>query len=154
MDEKKILIVANQTAGGAHLREIVRARHDSGPASFTLLVPAAHPRGGLTWTEGEAVALAEWRMNEALKGLREAGATIEGRVGDPRPYDAISDVLLEEKFDEVILSTLPPGASRWLKQDLPARVERSFDIPVTHVTGEVEEGDLLERVRASLGRTG
>jgi hypothetical protein len=34
---------------------------------------------------------------------------------------------------------LPPGASRWLKQDLPHRVERSFSVPVTHVVGEVQE---------------
>jgi hypothetical protein len=33
----------------------------------------------------------------------------------------------------VILSTLPPGPSRWLGMDLPHRVERRFGVPVTHV---------------------
>ena len=41
-------------------------------------------------------------------------------------------------FDEIILSTLPPGVSRWLKQDLPHRVERDFNLPVTHVIATAE----------------
>lgn len=61
------------------------------------------------------------------------------------PLDAITAFMgLEgyehhQPFDEVILSTLPPGVSRWLKQDLPHRLERHFDIPVTHVIGDPAE---------------
>lgn len=45
-------------------------------------------------------------------------------------------MLAARDFDEVIVSTLPPGASRWLRLDLLHRVERRFDLPVTHVVGE------------------
>ena len=38
-------------------------------------------------------------------------------------------------FDEVIISTLPLGVSRWLGLDVPHRVERRFKVPVTTVTG-------------------
>jgi hypothetical protein len=38
---------------------------------------------------------------------------------------------------EVILSTLPSGASRWLRQDVPSRMKGAIDVPVTVVTEEV-----------------
>jgi hypothetical protein len=59
-------------------------------------------------------------------------------VGDPSPVEAIRDALRDREFDGIILSTLPPGISRWLRQDLPSRVEKEFDLPVTHVIGEAE----------------
>jgi hypothetical protein len=33
----------------------------------------------------------------------------------------------------VIVSTLPPGLSRWIHQDLPRRLERRIARPVSHV---------------------
>jgi hypothetical protein len=142
VDPRRILIVANQTAPGAHLKGLVRRRIDDGPCTFILLVPATAAGGTWTWTEGEATALAERRMKEALAGLRELGAEIEGRVHDGPPMDAVATLMQIERyehhqaFDEIILSTLPPGTSRWLKQDLPHRLERRYGIPVTHVIGE------------------
>ena len=35
--------------------------------------------------------------------------------------------------DEIILVTFPPGISRWLGQDLPHRLQKRFDLPVTHL---------------------
>ena len=40
-------------------------------------------------------------------------------------------------FDEIIVSTLPKRTSRWLKLDLPHRVERACGKPVTHVEAKV-----------------
>ncbi|MGH2748721.1 MAG: hypothetical protein ACRDKB_12490 [Actinomycetota bacterium] len=141
MEARRILIVANQTAPGPHLKQIVRRRMADGPCTFMLLVPATPPRGKWTWTDAEALDFARRRMEDALAGLRELGAEIEGRVEDGSPMDAIAAFIQVEgyehhqPFDEIILSTLPPGASRWLKQDLPHRLERRYGIPVTHVIG-------------------
>jgi hypothetical protein len=107
-----------------------------GPCRFTLLVPATAPAGQSLWTEGEAHAVAEERLNEALAGLREIGAEVEGVVGDPRPISAVGDLLIERPHDAIIVSTLPVGVSRWLKQDLPHRIERTFGLPVEHVVAE------------------
>jgi hypothetical protein len=38
----------------------------------------------------------------------------------------------------MVLSTLPPGVSRWLGMDLVSRVERAVDLPVTHIIAESE----------------
>jgi hypothetical protein len=134
MDERRILLVANQTAGGDHLLHEVRRKMSAGPCSFTLLVPASAPDKHTTYTEGEAIALAERRLHTALTKLRAAGAEVEGVIGDEDPYTAIGDVLLETPHDEIILSTLPPGISRWLKADLPHRVARRYNLPVTTIT--------------------
>ena len=135
MEARRILIVANQTAAGGHLKDLVRERMAAGPCRFTLVVPATPP-GDHAWTEGEVRALAEERLTDALTALRETGAEIDGVVGDTRPLYAVGDALIERPHDEIVVSTLPPGASRWLKQDLPHRIERQFGLPVTHVVAE------------------
>lgn len=130
---KHILIVANQTAGGSHLSDLIRARIAEGPCRFRLVVPATPPAHHLTWTEGEARTLAVERMQEALIGLRGTGAVVEGEIGDPNPLDALADAMLSRRYDEIIVSTLPPGLSRWLRQDLPRRIQKRFGLTVTHV---------------------
>src|SRR5437764_14600923 len=93
MDERRILVVANQTAAGDHVKREVKRRMDEGPCRFTLVVPATLPKEGMTYTEGEALDLAETRMQEAVIGLREIGATVKGVIGDPNPMQAIDDDL-------------------------------------------------------------
>jgi hypothetical protein len=134
------LVVANQTLGGEHLAGEIRTRMADGPARFHLLVPASPPTHA-TWTEGEANANAEERLQAALERFRDVGADVIGGVGDPDPMQAITDVLRERTFDEIILSTLPAGASRWLRADLLHRIQRHTEIPVTHVVGEPEPAE-------------
>lgn len=136
---RRYLVVANQTLGGDHLLNKVRECSDSGPAGFHVVVPATPPGEHLTYTEGEAQAIAERRLDQALARFRELGVEVDGHVGDPSPLLAIEDALRKEEFDEIILSTLPPGMSRWIKLDLPHRVERSFNLPVTHLIAELEQ---------------
>ena len=38
--------------------------------------------------------------------------------------------------DEVILSTLPPGISRWLGQDAPSRLKAALSVPVVVVSAD------------------
>ena len=131
---RRILVVANQTACGDELLEVLTAKLGDGPCHFTLLVPATPPAEHATWTEGEARTLARRRMEEALARFRGAGAEeVHGVVGDANPVRAIDDAMIDETFDEIVLSTLPPGVSRWLRLDLPRRVEQRFALPVTTV---------------------
>jgi len=46
---------------------------------------------------------------------------------------AIRQAVTRTDPDFIILSTLPAGTSRWLKMDLPHRVERKFGRPVEHI---------------------
>jgi hypothetical protein len=135
---RRYLVVANQTLAGEHLVKEIRARLSAGPCLFHVLVPATAPGDHAVWTEGEAHAIAQRNLDQALETFRKLGADADGEIGDENPLGAIGDVLREQEFDEIILSTLPAGVSRWLKQDLVSRVERSFAVPVTHVVGDSE----------------
>jgi len=42
-------------------------------------------------------------------------------------------VCADRQFDEIIVTTLPQHASRWLRADLPHQVERRFGLPVTTI---------------------
>jgi hypothetical protein len=136
MEARRILVVANQTACGPDLLREIRRRVAEGPCTFTLVVPATPPHEHATWTEGEAHEVARARMEKAMVLFRREGAEVKGVVGDTSPTLAIADVLILSPQDEIILSTLPPGASKWLKKDLPRRVEQRFGLPVTTVIGE------------------
>lgn len=145
----KYLIVANQTLGGTRLMEEVRRRAAAGPSSFYIVVPntplvdAARASGAPlapgtatlpAATEERATQMAEARLRQALTQLRAEGLDARGDVGDPEPLTAIGDALAVDHFDEIIISTLPSGISRWLGMDLPSRAERKFKLPVTTVT--------------------
>jgi hypothetical protein len=132
------LVVANQTLGGDHLIDEVRDCLREGACRFHIVVPATDPQDHAVSTEGEARALAQQRLDRALSRFRELGAEADGEIGDERPMDAIADALRGREFDGIVLSTLPPGVSRWLGQDLPHRVERQFGVPVRHVVGQPE----------------
>jgi hypothetical protein len=135
---RRYMVVANQTLGGEHLLEKIRGCMSEGPCSFHIVVPATPPEDHATWTEGEARAVGRRRLDQAVDLFGGLGAEVTGEVGDRNPLLAIEDALREREFDEIILSTLPPGASRWLKLDLPSRVASRFDLPMTHVTADPE----------------
>jgi hypothetical protein len=134
----RYLVVANQTLGAEQLTAKVRECLGEGPCTFHIVVPATHAKDHATWTEGAAQAIAGRRLEAALQRFRMLGAEADGEVGDPSPMLCIRDATRDQAFDAVILSTLPPGLSRWLKQDLPHRIERNLGMKVIHVTGTLE----------------
>lgn len=130
---RRYLVVANQTLGGAHLVDVLRDLVSDGSCRLHVVVPATPVNQQWVHTEGEAIAVAQERLQRALTRFAELGADVSGQVGDERPLDAIGDALREDDYDAIVLSTLPAGVSRWIGMDLPHRVERAFDVPVTHV---------------------
>lgn len=132
----RVLVVANRTAATPALLEAVRSRAASGPATFTLLVPAsAHGISRIADPEDDAdVSEAQASLDLALPLLEEAaGAPVEGMIGNPDPFLATSDAVNLHGFDELIISTLSPRVSRWLRLDLPHRL-KVLRIPITTVT--------------------
>jgi hypothetical protein len=79
--------------------------------------------------EGEAQQV----LAAALPKLTDAaGSEVTGSLGDSEPLMAIHDAVNLGDYDEIIISTLPLGISRWLKLDLISKA-RALGLPVTHV---------------------
>jgi GABA permease len=152
---RRYLVVANQTLQAAELREELRRRVGAQPSSFFVLVPnttaaqydpvasgAVLPQAGMWWwatyygrpaSDEEATAQARERLKLMLDGLAAMGVPAEGELGGASPLEAFEKVCAEREFDEIIVTTLPRHLSRWLRADLPHRVERRFGLPVTTI---------------------
>ena len=134
----KYLIVAHQTALSPELQRKVSALITQDPAAeFAVLVPEL-PGVPLTW-EGETVDVAGQRADAAKAVLEEkVGARVfRTTVGAVDPLQAIADELRAYSgYDTLVISTLPPGISRWLRVDLVHRAGRKFGLPVMHVVAE------------------
>ena len=135
---RSYLIVANQTLASPIVASVIAERMAAGPARFHVVVPATPVQHGLTWNEEESQAAARGRLDAVIARLRDLGVEATGEVGEKDPIAAVRDALREHPSDEIILSTLPAGISRWLGQDVPARLKGSVTVPVTVLTASPE----------------
>ena len=133
----RYLVVAHQTASSrALLDALTQISHRDAKAAFTLLVPVTTAPHGLTWTEGERIDAARRAGDAAQQHMQRSGLNVDRvAVGDASPVEAIADLLRDHGaiYREIVVSTLPPGRSRWLHMDVISRVERGFGLPVTAV---------------------
>jgi hypothetical protein len=121
MYAKKLLVVANQTVDSDELYDTLHAQAEHGPLAVTLLVP-----------QDQQAGLGQ-RVNAALGRLHAGGVEAEAMLGDVDPACAVIEVWDPLRWDEVLVSTLPNSTSRWLQIDLPNRITRAVDAPVTHI---------------------
>jgi hypothetical protein len=119
-----VLVVANQTADSEKLLAALKVR---GNAQFTLLLPAV---------PGAPRDESRRRLDEVLSAMRAAGLEVEGAIGDSNPLTAVRETWDPAKYDEVVVSTLATGVSKWLQIDLPHQVERVTGMPCEHVVAE------------------
>ncbi len=129
-----VLVVAHQTAATPGLLDAVRERAQAGPAEFHLVVPR-HPHGMHKVVDPQDTGddEAQGVLEVALPRLSDAaGHEVTGELGDAEPLMAIHDAINLGTYDEIIISTLPLGMSRWLKLDLVSKA-RGLGLPVTHV---------------------
>ena len=139
---RRILIVADRLLGGTELRERLALKKSTDPElELLVLVPARDGSGA----GGGRANTAERILELELNVLRELQYDVDGAVGDADPVTAVRQVLEQRPFDEIILASLPAGASRWLHMDLAHRLQRVTKLPVEEVAGE--EPDEAEEAR-------
>ena len=137
----RTLVVANRTASTPVLLQEVERRAHERPTTFALLIPDVESRHHADWTLERALALLE----------RAAHAPVEGLVGGADPFESIRDVIAEDRFDDVLISTLPRRRSEWLRRDLPHRVER-LGLPVTVISQNEGEDATSQAVGRATAR--
>ncbi len=138
-----VLVVAHQTAATPDLLDAVRGRAQQGEATFHLVVPRqAHGMHKVVDPQDAGEDEAQRVLDAALPKLTDAaGSRVTGSLGDSEPLMAIHDAINLGHYDEIIISTLPLGMSRWLKLDLISKA-RALGPPVKHVqaSSSVESG--------------
>lgn len=143
---RRLLVVANQTLGGENLTAKLHELTAGVRCAVRLLVPVTDTAGSnqsdfpaidLFSSDRHSVArlLAEGRLKHELERLHELGVAAAGEVVDADPVDRVKEVLRKEDLDGIVVSTLPRRMSRWLVMDVPHRIGRLSDVPVTHVAG-------------------
>ena len=150
----RILVVANETIGGAGLLDDILERHKQGDAHFYVVVPQSKPRHGNVIYDSMVRDAAENRLKMTLALLREAGIEADGEVMDPDPYAAVMDALGEADYDEIVISTHPETRSGWLREGLVDRVRRAARRPVEHVVVDLDaERDDVKRTLVVANQT-
>jgi uncharacterized membrane-anchored protein len=132
----QVLVVAHKTAATPALLDAIRDRAALSNASFYLLVPNPSVHAEISdaerhrrHEEGEHVLELALPLIEEAAGRPTAGAVSVRHD----PLDAIEEIVHDGEFHEIIISTLPHAVSRWLRSNLPHRVEH-LGLPVTTVT--------------------
>jgi hypothetical protein len=138
-DERRILVIANETVGGETLRDRIRERTEGFRSQVLVVSPALNsPLKHWVSDEDEAREAAQERLDRSLTRLREAGIEARGEIGDGEPLQAIEDALRTFGADEIVISTHPEGRSNWLEKGVVSGARERFPVPITHVVVDLE----------------
>jgi hypothetical protein len=138
-NERRILVIANETVGGTTLREEIRRRSEGFEEHVLVVCPALNsPLRHWASDDDRARAAAQERLSRSLARLAEAGIEARGEVGDSEPLQAMEDALRTFGADEIIISTHPEGRSNWLEKGVVRGARERFAVPITHVVVDLE----------------
>jgi hypothetical protein len=138
-DERRILVIANETVAGGALREEIKRRSEGYREHVLVVCPALNaPLRHWVSDEDAARGAAQERLDASLARLAELGIDARGEVGDGDPLQAMEDALRTFGADEVIISTHPEGRSHWLERGVVTGARERFTVPITHVVTDLE----------------
>src|SRR5579864_7706395 len=138
--ERRILVIANETVGGAPLLTELRRRSEGVNEHVLVVVPALNsPLKHWVSDDDGAREAAQERLQASLAAMRAAGIDARGEVGDSDPLQAIEDSIRTFAPDELIISTHPEGRSNWLERGVVAGARERFALPVTHVVVDLQQ---------------
>lgn len=131
LEFKVTLVVANRTASGDELLEVLKAKaatkeHGEAGRLYLVIVPQ---EGG----DGAATRRARARLALVVDRLRGAGMFASGMIGDPDPFTATMNALQSFRVDDIVISTFAATKSGWLRADLIERVRNASGKEVEHI---------------------
>lgn len=143
----RVMVVANQTLGCPELETALHTMLSVQPIpDIVIVAPVTATEGEQVWDypptdrhapapEVIAHALASARLQQQLARLGERAVTAHGEVVDHNPLSRVEELLAAERYDEVLVCTLPHRVSRWLRMDFPNRLARASKVSVRHIQG-------------------
>lgn len=139
---RHLLVVVNTEVPEGVLRALVHSR--AGNDAEMLVVAPASDISRLDWlTNAEDDARAEAASLADKTAEATPTDTVEARVGDSDPLNAIQDALRTFPADEILVVGRPDDEAGWLESGSGAAAQARFDLPVTHVT-VAEDGSLAK----------
>jgi len=133
-DERRVLVVANETVKGEELLSTISTLALSERTQFLVVCPALNSRlKTFTSDEDPAREAAQARLDVTLARLASVGIAARGEVGDGDPLVAVADAVRTFGPNEIVISTHPPGKSNWLERGIVESVRARYDVEVTHV---------------------
>jgi GABA permease len=139
-DERRILVIANETVAGETLHETIRGKSAGYRTNVLVVAPAQpSPLQHFASDDDPGRRAAQERVDASLAKLRGAGFSAQGQVGDPDPVQAIEDALRTFGPDEIIISTHPEGRSHWLERGVVEHARERFAVPITHVVVDLDQ---------------
>lgn len=138
----RVLVLANRTVEGPELMSAIGKLARAHEALELRVVSPSIPATRLQLIASDtdqARHEAERRLRRSLDALAASGITASGVTGDEDPVQAAVDSLHDFGADEVLVSTLPPGRSRWIERGVVPALQSRLTVPVRHVAGEEAE---------------
>lgn len=144
-DERRILVVANETLADMRLAEEIDRAAAGHRTQVRVVCPAltSPVRHWASDVDGGR-AEAQRRLDRTLGQLHGVGIEAHGEIGDEDPLQAIEDALRTFGADEIIISTHPAGRSNWLERHVVTRARERLALPITHLVIDAEADVRLE----------
>jgi hypothetical protein len=118
------LVVATRTVASTDLIKRLKERAAERPHRYTFICP----RSG-DFSRDQVVAGLAKTLAEMYRGQIDA----TGQPMSPEPLPAIQNAIEHYRIDEILISTLKGGQSKWLQEGLIEKVEAITDKPVEHI---------------------
>ena len=123
-DVTHTLVIATQTVNAPDLVERLIARHREKPHRYTFICPAS---GELPREE-----VCD-RLAATLAALYRVEADGTGQpMGGDDPFVGAQNAIEHYRVDDILVSTLAGGDSKWLAEGLIERIEEISNVPVEH----------------------
>jgi hypothetical protein len=122
-DERRILVVADETIVGAALPPEVVEKARELDAEVRVVFPALNTR------------LRHYVSDEG-RARADAQSRLEREVGDSDPALALQDALATGSADEVIIVTRSPSRVNWLEKNIVEHARKVTNLPITYVRGK------------------
>jgi hypothetical protein len=130
-----VVLLIGSLAGPGPATEFLR-RSRQQRSFFHLVVPATVPEYGMTWTEGQALADAQQRIQIMTEFGTAMGLDVKAEVlPTDDPVEAVRRVVgdASQSFDELIVIDRAKGIRRWLGDRLLDELRRDPGLPLVRL---------------------